>query len=194
MESDKTIKSFKSLGEAMGMAANNQAEDNNFSSKGRVGLAPNRNSPATTTSPANQKETVQNPLKNERGEDLNPVDAGRELLERNCKPGKNGLYSPISTSQLRKVLSAVLVIQNEIEQKNIVRDELPLEISLRIKYLEARLAYQAGRDEGRNYRDKLFIPLIHAVKEIGNSYNKFKRFAVMMETIVAYHKFYGGKN
>jgi CRISPR-associated protein Csm2 len=126
------------------------------------------------------------------GWDTDPVKKGEDLIDF-IRQGRN---SPITTGQVRKTLAAINIIRNEIIQNNSNSLELTESQTLRVKYLEARLAYQAGRLDWQHkfLRDKFFKPLITIVKQIGSDRQKFERFAMMMESIVAYHKFYGGRN
>jgi len=126
------------------------------------------------------------------GWDSDPVKKGEDLIDF-IREGHN---SPITTGQVRKVLAAINIIRNEIIQNSNNSLELTESQKLRVKYLEARLAYQAGRLDGNHKYlvKKFFKPLIDIVKQIGNDRQKFERFAMMMESVVAFHKFHGGRN
>ena len=69
-----------------------------------------------------------------------------------------------------------------------------------IQYLRIKLAYQAGRDNTRVQRDEkkplvlLKEVLDPRIKEIKIVKKTFKNFARLIESIVAYHKYYGGAN
>ena len=71
---------------------------------------------------------------------------------------------------------------------------------MEIKFLKVKLAYQIGRaDAGRNkpnpvrdFADK--SGLITEIDKIGNSLGKYENFARYVEALVAFHKFYGGKD
>ena len=95
----------------------------------------------------------------------------------------------MTTSQIRKFLSAVSSVSNKIEAEN----KLSTEMSNEIQMLRVRLAYQKGRDDGR---DKPVEWLYSALeKEIIAVKDKqsWKTFANYVEAIVAYHRFFGGK-
>lgn len=100
-----------------------------------------------------------------------------------------------TTSQIRQIMALGNKINNEIlkmELKNEDSEILPKEIMLLIKAMEVKLVYQAGRD-----RDVMtFInksKLREEIKNIGDSKEKFKELFSYLEALVAYHRFYGGK-
>ncbi len=94
----------------------------------------------------------------------------------------------ITTSQIRKFLSGVNLIQNKMnDEGEILSDETVNEI----KYLKIKLAYQAGREKKIKV---LYDNLVPEIDNIGNSKKKFIDFSKYIEAIVAYHKFYGGKD
>lgn len=91
----------------------------------------------------------------------------------------------ITTSQIRKFLSAV----NCLENKVLGVDELSKELLNEIKYLKVKLAYQAGRE---NKIKTLYNELEPLINQISNK-NDFTKVARYIEAIVAYHKFNGGE-
>lgn len=94
----------------------------------------------------------------------------------------------ITTSQIRKFLSGVNLIQNKMnDEEETLSDETVNEI----KYLKIKLAYQAGRE---NKIKVLYDNLVPEIDNIGNSKKRFLEFSKYIEAIVAYHKFYGGKD
>ena len=66
---------------------------------------------------------------------------------------------------------------------------------MEIKYLKVKIAYQAGRDKNKivkNFVEK--AKLFERIDKIGNSFAEYENFARYIEALVAYHKFYGGKD
>ena len=72
-----------------------------------------------------------------------------------------------------------------------------------VQYLQVKLVYQVGREK-KDIKPQ-FQPgpvekfvnnarLLEAVKSVGNNIGKFENFNRYMEALVAYHKFYGGKD
>ncbi|GBR75893.1 CRISPR-associated protein Csm2 [Candidatus Termititenax persephonae] len=62
-----------------------------------------------------------------------------------------------------------------------------------IQYLRVKLAYQAGREKNNGPLKALQKRLDTEIQKI-NTKTEWEKFAKLMETIVAYHKFYGGKD
>ena len=100
----------------------------------------------------------------------------------------NKLIPKISTSQIRKFLSAVNKINNKIRYQN-NDDILSEDIVAEIAYMRIQFAYIVGRNKSLK---KLHEKLDGAIVNIKNSKSEFINFARYVEAIVAYHKFYGG--
>ena len=121
------------------------------------------------------------------------VDLGEKI-------GKKLKDDKVKTSQIRKFLSAVNSVANKIQNE---QEELDSNLADEIQYLRIKLAYQAGREiipknlhgdvseYGLHYLQKV---LDAAIKNIGSSKLKFEEFNRLIESIVAYHKFYGGED
>lgn len=125
------------------------------------------------------------------------VASAEKLITEIGKPPRRSFFDEqkdfdFTTSQIRKLLSAVNTLQNRIQA--IKGDTLDHEATNEIKYLKVKIAYMVGR-ERRKLSDLIkkgqFIERIDA---IGNDKSKFLQFSRFMESIVAYHKFYGGKD
>ena len=110
----------------------------------------------------------------------------------------------LRTNQLRKFLSAVNTVSNKVNvyqaqilsanpsrmSKDLVLSE---QLAAEIKYLKVKIAYQAGRERAvRDFVQK--AELTKRIDEIGTDLSKYKEFAKYIEALVAYHKFYGGKD
>jgi len=105
-------------------------------------------------------------------------------IEDGEKLGEKLAIANISTSQIRKFLSAVNMINNKIQASN---DNFDIK---EVSYLRVKLAYQAGRE--RNF--KPFYPELNQEIVKIKTVEDFKEFAQFIEAVVAYHKFYGGKD
>lgn len=113
-----------------------------------------------------------------------------QRAERVIKGLMNG-RSKLTTSQIRNILSMCNQIYNEV----IISTEETLsdEVQAKLKYLKVQLVYSAGR----NLAVKDFIvtgQLIEELDGIGVKREKFIAFARYMEALVAYHRFYGGRD
>lgn len=102
----------------------------------------------------------------------------------------------LKTNQIRKFLTAVNAITNKVnvyKAKHLDIMELPDELIGEVQFLKVKAAYQAGRE--RSVKD--FMEKSHMKDEIdrvGKSIAKYEEFARYIEALVAYHKYYGGKD
>lgn len=96
----------------------------------------------------------------------------------------------ITTSQIRKFLSAVNCLENKISSCG---KELTPEIVNEIKYLKVKLAYQVGRDNKNVGLKNLYNEIEPLISQIGTSKDNYTKVARYIEAIVAYHKFNGGE-
>ena len=100
----------------------------------------------------------------------------------------------ITTSKIRKLLSGMSDIYNDVIR--VTGEELPEEIIERIQYLKIQFVYEYGRDKNngpvRGLMDKSEI--IRYIDKIGKSKSNFIKVERYMEALVAYHRFYGGKD
>lgn len=110
------------------------------------------------------------------------VDFAEKLMERN--------YKMITTSKLRNFLSLLMDVYNT----EILRTEETISPDSQVKLQMARIriAYECGRDENT----RKFIDAAHLLpwlKAIGNSREKAIQYIHYLEAIVAYHRFFGGR-
>ena len=109
----------------------------------------------------------------------------------------------VTTSQLRKFLTAVNTINGQV---NLLKDknggqlaELPKDISTEVKYLKVKLAYQIGRAGRQDKKNPVWsfeheAGIFELLDGIGKDVGKYDEFAKYVEALVAYHKFYGGRD
>ena len=86
----------------------------------------------------------------------------------------------VTTSQIRKFLTAVNVVRNKVDlykAKNKGAESLSKELTAEIKFLKVNL---------------LYLDVI--IDSIGDSLARFVKFTKYVEALVAYHKFLGGKD
>ncbi len=140
----------------------------------------------------NQKRPNNNqPPKKElkKGEETFPEDYV-EQAELLCKVNR---YK-ITNSQIRKLLDLVISLYN---QENI-RSEKEIKESTKnaLNLVRMRMAYEAGRDREKNTSVYDFITstrLMDYLKQINEDRQLFLDFTHYLESLVAFHKFYGGK-
>ena len=97
----------------------------------------------------------------------------------------------VTTSKIRNLLAMTSDIYNEVERTQ--GETLSPEILSRIQYLRLRFVYECGREQ----KVKDFVmqaKLLDALNEIGNSKKNYVLFSHYMESLIAYHKFYNGKD
>lgn len=97
----------------------------------------------------------------------------------------------ITTSQIRKILSLITEI---LSVENLRHEDILLDESYqKLQMARVRIAYDAGRDS----KVKAFVEkseLLPFIKNIGKNRAEFIRFSRYMEALVAWHRFYGGKD
>lgn len=102
----------------------------------------------------------------------------------------------VTTSQIRKFLTAVNVVRNKVDlykAKNKGAESLSKELTAEIKFLKVNLLYQAGRTAA--VKQFMTISKLDVIIDgIGDSLARFVKFTKYVEALVAYHKFLGGRD
>lgn len=118
--------------------------------------------------------------------------AERVILElKNLRDKRNKEIPLVTTSKLRNLLAMTADIYNEVMSQN--DDELNEDICSRIEYLRVRFLYEAGRESAVKNLVKE-ADIIEILKHINGSRKKYILFNRYMEALVAFHKFYGGRD
>lgn len=126
------------------------------------------------------------------------VDKAERLMEE--------LSEVITTSKIRDLMAQVNELYNDIIlEKEEVLDDKYVET---IRHLKVKMIYDAGRDReslnSNERKDKRFkngklsyffekTGLLKMVGDIGSSRKRFLDYCKYFEALVAYHKYYGGK-
>ena len=115
---------------------------------------------------------------------VNYVDeAERVMGELKAKRG-------ITTSRIRAIYALVADIYNAENLRS--EAELLEESQLKLMRLRVRIIYDAGREQAvRAFVEK--AQLLEYIKGIGKSRAEMIQFAHYMEALVAYHRYYGGR-
>lgn len=111
------------------------------------------------------------------------VDAAEEVIK---DLGKKRL----STSKIRNLLTMISSLYDEV--RRIRANELRDVDQSQIQYLRLHFAYEAGRDK----YVKAFVEradIFAHIRDIGDNKEKFLLFCKYMEALVAFHRFYDGK-
>lgn len=120
----------------------------------------------------------------------NYSDVSQNVIKTLSQPNKYGRINIISTSQLRNILAMSADIYNQVVP---LEKDLTDEINSRIEYLRVRCFYEAGRDRlVKDFMRKSQIPEI--LREINGEKKNFILFNHYLEALVAFRKYYGGKD
>ena len=106
---------------------------------------------------------------------------------------KKNMKAQLTTTQLRNILAMTADIYNDVMNES--DQTLSKEIVGRIEYLKIRIIYDVGREKPKRTLENFVkeAELLEIISEIGNSRKNFIMFHRYMEALVAYHKYYGGK-
>lgn len=110
------------------------------------------------------------------------VDAAEKLMKDS--------YRFITTSKLRNILSLLMDAYNTESLRT--ADTIAEESTVKLQMARIRLAYECGRDS----KTKRFVEdanLLPWLKEIGTSRDKLLHYVHYLEALVAYHRFFGGR-
>lgn len=107
------------------------------------------------------------------------------------KDKKGNPVSLVTTSKIRNLLAMTADIYNEVI--NLQSEILSKDIIGRINYLKIRFLYEAGREpKVKGLVNKAEI--LKHLDEIKDSREQYILFSRYMEALVAYRKFYGGRD
>ncbi len=128
------------------------------------------------------------------------VDLAQEVMKKlSAVKDKWGNPSMVTTSQIRRFLTAVNTVTGKVEQyqnETGKKDVLSPELVAQVKFLKVKLAYQVGRDDKakhiKNFEKE--ADLMAAIDSIGDDVKKYEEFARYVEALVAFHKYYEGRD
>ena len=124
---------------------------------------------------------------------VNYVDKAEEVVKK-LERDRWGNFI-LTTSKIRNILSMISGIYNDVI--HLQEDKLNEDLIERLQYLRMRFAYEAGREKEREKSVKNLMEvgsIVELLKGIGDDKEKCILFCRYMEAIVAYHKFYGGRD
>ena len=123
---------------------------------------------------------------------LTYVDQAEKVIKNMRVKNRNGSYRiSLTTSKIRNILSLVTGIYNQVIHET--NDGLSEEIWEEIQYLRLRIVYEAARDQDVMYFMNQ-AKLLENIQSIGKSREQLRLFCRYMEALVAYHRFYGGRD
>ena len=125
----------------------------------------------------------------------NYVDEAERIMRALISSG-----TTVTTSKIRNLLSLVTDIYNDESIRT--EDKLKPDSVVKLNLMRVRVAYEYGRDNGESvgkdkaYPMKEFITQAHLreyLKGISTDRADLIRFAHYMEALVAFHRYFGGK-
>lgn len=125
----------------------------------------------------------------------NYVDAAEQVMKHLGRPNtkdSSRLRFSITTSKIRNILTLVSDIYN-IESRR-TEEMILQESNSKLQMLRIRILYEAGRNESEVKPFVKSSKLLEYIKGIQMNREKFIRFAHYMEALVAYHRYYGGRD
>lgn len=126
-------------------------------------------------------------------DESNYVDLAEAAIQKLCGlVNKQGRPIPVvTTSKIRNLLAMTADIYNEVT--NSKSEKLSADIIGQINYLKIRFVYEAGRDMAVKNLVEIADILEH-IGEIKGSRKQYILFSKYMEALVAYRKYYGGRD
>ncbi len=112
-------------------------------------------------------------------------------LKAKTNPKTGRPVAMVTTSKIRNLLAMTDDIYNEVT--NLQEERLSEEIKSRIEYLRVRFIYECGREQTvRDFVEEAGI--IEILKSLDGTRKDYILFTRYMESLVAFHKYYGGKD
>lgn len=126
-------------------------------------------------------------------DESNYVDLAEAAIQKLCGlVNKQGRPIPVvTTSKIRNLLAMTADIYNEVVNSR--GERLSDDIIGQINYLKIRFVYEAGRDTAVKNLVEVADILEH-IGEIRGSRKQYILFSKYMEALVAYRKYYGGRD
>ena len=121
-------------------------------------------------------------------------DVGKMAEDVICNMKKAHGKIPVTTTQLRKLLTAVNSINNKVLAFKIADPhavELNDDVADAIKFLKVKAIYQAGRYPNTVKEFVINSHMLDIIDGIGTDIKEYDKFAKYMESLIAYHKYYG---
>lgn len=115
--------------------------------------------------------------------DIKPQD----LVRASEEVGKK--ITGIKTNQIRNVYSSILALRTQYKISKRFDDQLKLDLQL----IKPKLAYASGKQNNKpEFKD--FYQFVKDAIDLTKCEKGLENFFSLLEGVVAYHKFYGGKD
>lgn len=139
-----------------------------------------------------KEENIKNQRNIDKGEIEDNYTQRAEAVILDLKKQLDWKYQNFTTSKIRNILTLISEIYNDV-----VADKsktLSKEVQERVEYLKVRLIYESGREKDTVDPFVKKSGLISIIDNIGENKDRFLKFARYMEALVAYHRYYDGKD
>ncbi len=139
-----------------------------------------------------KEENIKNQRNIDKGEIEDNYTQRAEAVILDLKKQLDWKYQNFTTSKIRNILTLISEIYNDV-----VADKsktLSKEVQERVEYLKVRLIYESGREKDTVDSFVKKSGLISIIDNIGENKDRFLKFARYMEALVAYHRYYDGKD
>ncbi|GIV39383.1 MAG: hypothetical protein KatS3mg033_1183 [Thermonema sp.] len=118
-----------------------------------------------------------------------PIDQWQEEDIIGCAEAlAKSISKDVKTNQVRNFFSGVLRIKADF-----ARSKSYESVRLAVLMLKPKLAYAAGRQNKVKFFAEKMTEVVEATLQAGNT-QALERFFLFVESVVAYHKYYGGKD
>ena len=112
-------------------------------------------------------------------------------LAEESKKKNRGKVNIVTTAKIRNLLAMTADIYNQVVTSS--KETLSEELNGRVEYLRVRFMYECGREpKVREFVQKAEI--LEILKEIKQSKKNYLLFSKYMEALIAFHRYYGGKD
>ena len=118
--------------------------------------------------------------------ETNYADKAKGYVEKS-KANYGELFDDLTTTKLRSIYGLIMNVYNRINEPSDFE-----KYQSDIQYLKVKMAYESGRDKTvKQFIDSTY--LMEAVSQI-KTYEQFLLYCRYAESLVAYFKFFGGKD
>ena len=119
------------------------------------------------------------------------VDTAENAIKELVKESKQKNQNIVTTSKIRNLLAMTADIYNQVLTSQ--KENLNEDLNGRIEYLRVRFMYECGREPKVNeFVQKAQI--LDILKEIKQSKKNYLLFSRYMEALIAFHRYYGGRD
>ena len=126
-------------------------------------------------------------------DETNYVDKAEQAIKelKQKKDPKGREIAIVTTSKIRNLLAMVSDIYNDVVNNK--EEKLSKDIVGRIGYMKLRFYYEAGRESSvKSLLEQAKV--FDIINEIGDSRSNYILFSRYMEALVAFRKYYGGRD